>query len=119
MSVEELATENLFSYGTLRQEEVQLATFGRRLEGRHDALIGYALELIQIQDQNFVAKNGAHHRNLQFTGNVSDVVEGVTLAVTREELEQADAYEPHDYERARVQLKSGYYAWVYLHTSQR
>ena len=27
----------LFSYGTLQQEDVQLATFGRRLEGRADA----------------------------------------------------------------------------------
>ena len=37
----------LFSYGTLQQEDVQLATFGRRLTGVSDALVGYR-ELVQI-----------------------------------------------------------------------
>jgi hypothetical protein len=31
----------LFSYGTLQQEEVQLATFGRRLDGRAAAADTY------------------------------------------------------------------------------
>ena len=119
MSAEELATESLFSYGTLRQEDVQLATFGRRLAGRPDALAGYALKIIQIQDQSFAAKNGAHQRTLQFTGSASDVVEGVALAMTRHELEQADEYEPDDYERVCVHLRSGQDAWVYLQTDQR
>jgi hypothetical protein len=36
--------------------------------------------------------------------------------VTSNELEQADAYEAlADYERVRVELKSGVEAWVYLH----
>lgn len=116
MSLDGSVTEGLFSYGTLRQEEVQLATFGRRLEGQPDSLPGYALKIIQIQDQSFVAKNGVHHRNLQFTGIASDVVEGVAFAVTKQELAQADAYEPEDYERVRVQLRSGRDAWVYLQT---
>jgi hypothetical protein len=118
MSAEELTTESLFSYGTLRQEDVQLNTFGRKLAGRPDALVGYVLKIIQIQDRSFAAKNGAHQRTLQFTGSASDVVEGVALAVTRKELEQADEYEPDDYGRVRVQLKSGLDAWVYLQTDQ-
>jgi len=118
MSFEETETENLFSYGTLRNEEVQLATFGRRLEGQPDTLVGYVLKMVQIQDRTFVAKNGVHHRNLQFTGIASDVVEGVAFSVTQQELEQADAYEPEDYERVRVQLRSGRRAWVYLQTGQ-
>jgi hypothetical protein len=118
MSAEELTIESLFSYGTLRQEEVQLATFGRRLASRPDALVGYALKIVQIRDRSFVAKNGAHHRTLQFTGSASDVVEGVALALTRQELMQADDYEPDDYERVRVQLRSGLDAWVYLQTGQ-
>ena len=32
----------LFSYGTLRQEDVQMLTFGRRLIGRRDELPGFA-----------------------------------------------------------------------------
>src|SRR5262245_60029001 len=107
MSLEEKVIENLFSYGTLQIEAVQLATFGRRLEGKPDFLVGYSLTMIQIQDQNFVATSGAtHHRNIQFTGNTSDLVEGAVFTVTRKELEQADAYEPADYKRALVQLRS-------------
>ena len=116
MSFEENETENLFSYGTLRNEEVQLATFGRILKGHSDTLVGYVLKMVQVQDPSFVAKNGAHHRNLQFTGIASDGVQGVAFAVSRAELEQADAYEPDDYQRVSVQLKSGLDAWVYLQT---
>ena len=118
MSANKLTTENLFSYGTLRHEDVQLATFGRRLAGRSDALVGYALKVIQVRDRSFAAKNGAHQRTLQFTGSASDVVEGLALALTRQELEQADEYEPDDYERVRVQLRSGLPAWVYLQSGQ-
>jgi len=117
MSLEEKETENLFSYGTLQKEAVQLATFRRRLEGNPDILIGYSLTMIPIQDQNVVAKIGAtHHRNIQFTGIASDLVEGTVFTVTRKELEQADAYEvPADYIRVLVQLRSGVNAWVYVH----
>src|SRR5438477_12567491 len=100
MSLEEKETENLFSYGTLQTEAVQLATFGRRLEGKPEMLVGYSLTMIQIQDQDFVATSGtAHHRNLQFTDIASDLVEGIVFTVTKKELEQADAYEPADYQR--------------------
>ena len=111
--------EQLFTYGTLQLEEVQLDTFGRRLEGRPDVLIGYRLVPITIEDEDFVAKSGtAEHRNLQFTGNGSDFVEGTVYSVTMEELEKSDAYEPEGYERVLVQLKSGSNAWIYLHKLQ-
>jgi len=107
--------EQLFTYGTLQLEEVQLATFGRRLEGRPDILIGYRLVKITIEDEEFVAKSGtAEHRNLQFTGSASDFVEGTVFSVTMAELEESDAYEPEGYERVLVQLKSGANAWIYL-----
>ena len=110
-----LYAENLFTYGTLQKEEVQLATFGRRLEGHADALPGYALKSIEILDEDFVAKSGtAIHRNLQFTGDSSDFVEGTVYSVSLQELEQADAYEPDGYKRVLVQLRSGAKAWVYL-----
>lgn len=119
MAFQEKETENLFTYGTLCVEEVQLATFGRRLEGAPDALPGYRLVMIQIEDQDFVVKSGAaNHRNLQFTGNPSDFVEGFVFRVTKRELERSDAYEPVGYERVLVRLKSGMDAWVYLNTKE-
>lgn len=112
----EQASENLFSYGTLQLEKVQLETFGRKLESQPDALPGYKLVMITITDEDFVAKSGtANHRNLQFTGNASDVVNGSVLKVTQNELEQADRYEPQGYERVNVELQSGRNAWVFIH----
>lgn len=114
MSLKEKETENLFSYGTLREEEVQLSTFGRRLEGTPDALPGYRLVMVRIEDQDFVVKSGsADHRNVQFTNVPSDYVEGIVFRMTKKELEQADIYEPVGYGRVLVRLKSGVNAWVY------
>jgi gamma-glutamylcyclotransferase (GGCT)/AIG2-like uncharacterized protein YtfP len=119
MSLDEKEMENLFAYGTLQTEGVQLDTFGRRLEGKPDMLVGYSLTMIRIEDQNFAEASGtAHHRNLQFTGLESDVVEGTVFTVTRKELEQADAYEPADYNRVLARLRSGMKAWVYLNIRQ-
>jgi hypothetical protein len=118
MNPEEKETEYLFSYGTLRDEDVQLATFGRRLAGEPDALVGYRLRMVRIQDQQFVALSGSeHHRSICPTGVASDVVEGAAFALTRGELRRADAYEPAGYERMPVRLKSGRSAWVYVNTS--
>ena len=114
MNVSLRATENLFSYGTLRLETVQLANFGRTLEGVADALVGYRMEMITIEDQEFAARSGSEHRNLEFTGSATDVVEGTVFQVTREELEQADAYEPEDYERVLATTRAGVDVWVYL-----
>lgn len=108
-------TENLFTYGTLQLTDVQLETFARTLEGAPDVLIGYRLVQILIEDEAFVIKSGtADHRNLQFTGDASDSVQGMVFKVTKEELEQSDAYEPESYERVLVQLQSGTHAWIYL-----
>lgn len=107
--------ELLFAYGTLQTEPVQLSTFGRRLDGTVDALVGYRLKLIRIEDQDFVTASGtADHRNLEFTGDPADSVEGTVFKVTPSELEQSDAYEPDEYKRVLVQLRSGVKAWVYL-----
>ncbi|WP_404995505.1 hypothetical protein [Burkholderia cepacia] len=43
-------SEHLFSYGTLQLEPVQLTTFGRRLDGREDAMPGYAMTMLKIDD---------------------------------------------------------------------
>jgi gamma-glutamylcyclotransferase (GGCT)/AIG2-like uncharacterized protein YtfP len=119
MSLEEKEAERLFSYGTLQAAAVQLAAFGRRLEGRPDVLDGYRLTMILIEDEEFVAASGAaHHRNIQFTGVASDRVEGTVFALSREELEQADAYEPAGYRRVLARLRSGVEAWVYVNKRQ-
>src|SRR5688500_11277738 len=119
MSFEPEETQHLFAYGTLQTEAVQVAIFGRKLEGKPDVLIGYRLTMMPTQDQNFAASSGAtHHRTLKLTGSPSDLVEGTVFNVTKKDLEQADAYEPFDYKRVLVQLNSGTQASVYLKVDQ-
>jgi gamma-glutamylcyclotransferase (GGCT)/AIG2-like uncharacterized protein YtfP len=118
MNLNDSDTELLFAYGTLQTELVQLSTFGRTLAGTPDALEGYRLKMIRIDDEDFVATSGtAVHRNLEFTGDATDAVEGTAFKVTQSELEQSDAYEPAGYRRVLVQLRSGLNAWVYLQQS--
>ena len=114
------ASQSLFSYGTLQAEEVQISTFGRALNGKPDVLVGYRLTMIKIHQPAFVTLSGAeHHRNIQFTGLASDLVEGTVLKVTKKELARADKYEAGaNYQRVLVELKSGLNAWVYLHRAE-
>lgn len=105
----------LFSYGTLRQSEVQLATFGRLLEGRDDVLEGYALSMIEITDPEVIAISGSNrHPLVRRTGEPDDRVEGVAFRVSAAEIAAADAYETSDYVRVTLTLASGLEASVYV-----
>ena len=105
----------LFSYGTLQQDEVQISTFGRLLEGRKDALPSYATTLFEIKDAAVVATSGkTHHFMARPSGNAADEVPGVVFRITPAELAAADTYEVSDYKRITVTLKSGLEAFVYV-----
>lgn len=105
----------LFSYGTLQQDSVQLATLGRLLTGSGDAIVGYELSSIAIDDPAVVAASGkSRHPIVRFTGSPSDHVEGLVFEVSDVELARADRYEVGAYRRVRAQLLSGRKAWVYV-----
>jgi hypothetical protein len=105
----------LFSYGTLQQVDVQIATFGRRLESSADQLVGFKLGVLKITNANVIKLSGkAQHPIITRTGDPRDVVDGVVLLVTDAELAQADAYEVCDYHRVLAPLASGGRAWVYV-----
>jgi gamma-glutamylcyclotransferase (GGCT)/AIG2-like uncharacterized protein YtfP len=105
----------LFSYGTLQQREVQLASFGRVLDGEADALPGYRLEVLEITDPSVVELSGkTHHPILRPSENPDDEVAGTVFKVTEAELAAADAYEVADYVRVNLRLQSGAEAWVYV-----
>jgi hypothetical protein len=108
-------TERLFSYGTLQQENVQVATFGRVLKGHPDALVGFRQELVEITDPDVLAKSGKRfHPIVMHSGIDADRVAGMVFEITSAELAAADAYEVADYERIAVTLASGVGAWVYV-----
>jgi len=105
----------LFSYGTLRQENVQLATFGRRLQGRPDALPGFAVSPMAITDPHVVATSGsAVHTIARPSGNSEDRIPGIVFLLTPAEIEAADRYEAGPIERIQVRLESGAEAFVYV-----
>ena len=110
-------TERLFSYGTLQQESVQLANFGRRLECSADAVIGWRLSNVEIDDPEVVAESGLSVHPILVPGSPTDEVEGMVFEISPAELKAADAYETSAYRRVRVKLRSGAQAWVYVSAS--
>lgn len=99
----------------MQYETVQLSTFGRKLNGSHDILIGYRLSQIQINNPNVIATSGeSMHPILIHTGNIADEVSGTVFNITPAELRLADKYEVADYKRVCVKLLSGSSAWVYV-----
>ncbi len=107
----------LFSYGTLQHEEVQLSTFGRKLDGEKDLLIGYEPSLVRIPDAAVAERlKKTHHDNVTRTGDDWSSVQGTAFDVTDEELAKADTFEAQfNYTRVNVTLASGNDAWVYVH----
>ena len=105
----------LFSYGTLQQSNVQLATFGRLLTGQPDALVGYAQTMVAIDDPEVVRTSGkSHHPIVRKSGDERDRVVGTVFEITDAELAQADEYEVAAYARVAAPLESGGTAWVYV-----
>jgi hypothetical protein len=105
----------LFSYGTLRQTEVQVALFGRALDGQDDVLPGYSVSPLQITDPSVIATSGsALHTIARATGDPLDRVPGTAFRISEAELAAADAYEVADCARVTVLLGSGIAAFVYV-----
>lgn len=107
-------TELLFSYGTLRQPDVQRATFGREIDGRPDAIVGYHLDYVTITDPHVIATSGSdRHPVLVASDRPDSTVDGTVFTITAAELAAADDYEVDDYTRVLVPLRSGRRAWMY------
>ena len=108
-------TVRLFAYGTLQQREVQLATYGRELDGTPDALTGYRLEPLHISDPEVVRLSGkAVHNIARETGDPADRIPGMVFELSEAELAATDRYEVDVYARIEVTLESGTRAFVYV-----
>ena len=105
----------LFSYGTLQQENVQLASFGRLLDGHDDAMPGFAQTMLEITDPEVIRTSGKRfHPVVAPSEDPADSMLGKVFSITAEELAAADRYEVSDYKRISVRLASGKEAWVYV-----
>ena len=96
-------TEQLFVYGTLMEPGVQVAVFGRAVEGSPDALADYRKSRIRLGGRVYpIVKPAA-----------GSTVEGLVITVSPTELAKIDHYEGEDYRRQKVTLVSGRRVWVY------
>lgn len=107
-------THRVFSYGTLRQPDVQAALYGRAVPTIADTLPGYRLDWIRITDAAVIATSGSDRHPILRRGSRHDVVEGAYLELDDVDLAATDAYEVDDYVRTPVVLGSGRDAWAYL-----
>jgi hypothetical protein len=107
----------LFAYGSLQEVSVQLATFGRRLDGGADELLGFEPSSVPIEDARVRAATGkTHHANVTLNGKSERRVPGMAFEVTEAELANSDVYEREfSYQRVAGTLASGRIAWVYVH----
>ena len=100
MSGDLKTSENLFSYGTLQMENVQISTFGRLLEGHKDKIYGFVKDMVEIKDDDVVKTSGkTHHPIVRHSNDTNDFVAGTMFKITKEELAHADKYEVDEYKR--------------------
>lgn len=94
---------------------MQLATFGRALQGEKDDLAGYERSLVRIKDSEVLAPPGQMcHANVVFNGRNDSRVSGTVYEIADAELAAADQYEADaEYKRTLIVLASGKEAWVY------
>ena len=105
----------LFSYGTLQDPKVQLATYGRLIDGEQDSLPGYVLVQLVIDDPYVISVSGKEvHTIARRTSDPADRVSGTILMLTPAELVSSDDYEAEGYARTEVTLESGRRAFVYV-----
>ncbi|WP_314244997.1 GDSL-type esterase/lipase family protein [Streptomyces kutzneri] len=109
----ESRTHTLFSFGTLMDERVQTALFGRTVPTSPASLAGYTTRPLKITDPAVIAASGLDV-HLILERRLGARVEGAVLHLTDQELAAADAYEVDDYTRRRVVLSSGESTWAYL-----
>lgn len=106
---------NLFSYGTLQLEKVQLSSFGRKLKGKKDVLKGFKLEKLQITNKDVLAVSEKEFHPIAIqTDDQNDIIEGTLYMITEEELLQADRYEVSAYKRVSATFESGARGWIYI-----
>ncbi|WP_299248461.1 gamma-glutamylcyclotransferase family protein [uncultured Lacinutrix sp.] len=106
---------NLFSYGTLQLNTVQLENYGRLLNGEKVSLKQYKLDKLKITDAKVLKASGKEFHPIALkTNNVNDSIEGTIFKITEKELIETDKYEVSDYKRILETFSTGKKAWIYI-----
>ena len=95
---------NLFIYGSLQNNEVQMHLFGRLHPGEEATLEGYkVVDFLDCDNQIYPT----------IEKEKGSSVVGKLIALTEEELSKADNYEGGQFKRIEITLVGGQHAWVY------
>ncbi len=96
--------ELLFVYGTIKDRNEQQAVLGRQLIGRPGRLHGFRLKSLREGRSVYpIIEEGA-----------GEVIEGLVMEVSGEDLKRLDVNEGESYRRGRVALESGDDCWAYM-----
>jgi len=95
--------QKLFVYGTLQDPQVQKNVIGIIVNGKRDVLHGYIISTITMTDAVYPI----------IVPHPTNIIDGLILTVTPEELKRIDLYETEAFKREKVTLGSGKSAWVY------
>jgi gamma-glutamylcyclotransferase (GGCT)/AIG2-like uncharacterized protein YtfP len=98
-------TQNLFSYGTLQDGEVQKTLLGRLLKGKPTVLLGYRMSEKKVHGK---------YPLIEISPIRADEVSGMLYKVSNFELHEIDQYESAAYKRVQLEVKSGTKAWAYV-----
>jgi gamma-glutamylcyclotransferase (GGCT)/AIG2-like uncharacterized protein YtfP len=106
----------LFSYGTLQEESVQRALFGRTLSGQNDQLVGFERSFVKLENAQATTPGERYHVNVVLNGRSDSRLSGLVFEITEADFSAVDVYENFDgYRRITTTLASGKEAWVYAY----
>ena len=92
-----------------------MSTFGRRLEGTPDNLVGFTIAILKIENPEVISKSGKeYHPIAKMTDSTHNRIPGSVFEITDDELRLSDQYEVDVYKRVKTTLESGKVAWVYV-----
>lgn len=104
----------LFTYGTLRNTQLQVEWFGRELQGVADRIRGYRLEMVEIRDHKLTEESGEVYHPILEEDPESHGVPGIVLDLSPEEFEKVSNQGFDHYRPIEAVLESGRKAIVYV-----
>lgn len=104
----------LFTYGTLRNSQLQIEWFGRELQGVADRIRGYRFEMVEIRDQKLLEESGEIYHPILEEDPEGHGVPGIVLDLSAEEFEKVSTLGFDHYHAIEAVLESGRKAVVYV-----
>lgn len=108
----------LFSYDTLRSQDLQIQHYGRKLEGIDGALSGYTLKDSTINDVSMTEHSHTTTPQIAIKSKEkSDTLKGMVFEITGEELVETDKMAAPNSNRILATTDAGVEVWVYVESN--